>query len=262
MQSRPFTALFSISYFGTPFKGWAVQPGQPTVQGKLEKVLRFVFGHEDFQILGASRTDAGVSCRSGFVQIFLREKVDLEALLPKINLHLGGQILLNSVQEVSRNFNLIQAVKRKIYRFYFSNTDEFHPFASAFLVHVPGQLDLEKMNKAAQIFVGLHDFKAFCTPSPNKMHYIREIFSAGIYPSDEFQGQYFPQEVFYLEVTGNGFLHHQVRIMMNAIWKVGKGEIALEELSQRLKNPEGCEKIAPAPANGLVLWDTVLDLEN
>lgn len=262
MQSRSFTFLFSISYFGARFKGWAVQPGQPTVQGKLEKVLKFVLGHEDFRILGSSRTDSGVSCRSGFVQIFLREKVDLEVLLPDFNLHLGGDIKLNSVREVPREFNLIQAVKRKTYRYYFSNSDNFHPFASGYLVHVPVQLDMEKMKEAAQLFFGLHDFKAFCTPSPTKTDYVREVFSAGIFPSNEFQGQYFPKEVLYFEITGNGFLHHQVRIMMNAIWKAGKGEITLEELSQRLKNSEGCEKIAPAPANGLVLWETVLELKD
>ncbi|OOG78587.1 tRNA pseudouridine(38-40) synthase TruA [Algoriphagus sp. A40] len=260
MLSRPYSYLFSISYYGARFKGWAVQPGQRTVQGKLEKVLRFVLGNEDFTILGSSRTDAGVSCRSGFVQIFIREKVDLERILSDLNLHLGGEIRLNSVREIPRDFNLIQAVKKKTYRYFFSNSDQFHPFASAFLVNVHGKLDWEKMRESAQLFVGAHDFKAFCTTSEKKTDYFREIFSSRIYRSDEFQGQYFPEETFYFEVTGNGFLHHQVRIMMNAILKVGKGEIAIKEISQRLTNPECTEKIAPASANGLVLWETELDV--
>lgn len=254
MQSRSFTFLFSISYFGARFRGWAVQPGQPTIQGKLEKVLKFVLGHEDFQILGSSRTDSGVSCRSGFVQIFLREKVDLEALLPDFNLHLGGEIRMNSVREIPRDFNLIQAVKRKTYRYFFTNAEEFHPFASAYLVRVPGLLNLEKMNEAARLFVGLHDFKAFCTPSPTKTDYVREIFSAGIYPSDEFQGKYFPQEAFYFEVTGNGFLHHQVRKMVYAIW-----HFSSDQILERLENPMGnWEPVPTASANGLVLWETVI----
>lgn len=259
LVTRPFSYLFSISYYGARFKGWAVQPSQPTVQGKLEKVLRFVLGHEDFTVLGSSRTDAGVSCRSGYVQIFLREKSDLEKSLPDLNLHLGGEIKINSVRDIPRDFNLIGSVKKKTYRYYFSNSAEFHPFASAYLTNVPGKLDLEKMKESAQIFVGTHNFKSFCTPSPNKSDYVREILSAEIYLTDEFHGLYFPWEIYCFEVTGNGFLHHQVRIMMNAIWEVGKGGITLEELSQRLKNPESWDKIAPAPANGLVLWETVLD---
>lgn len=261
MQSRPFSYLFTISYFGARYKGWAIQPGQATIQGKLEKVLKFVFGHDDFTVLGGSRTDAGVSCVGGYFQIFLREKTGMEAFLPAINQYLPQDIRLNSVLEVPTSFNLIHSVNQKTYRYYFSNSDEFHPFGSAFLVNISGKLDWEKMKESAQIFVGAHDFQAFCTPSPNKTDYVREIFSAGIYPSNEFLGQYFPQEISYFEVTGKGFLHHQVRILMNAIWGVGKGELAIEELSQRLISVENQEKIALAPANGLVLWETVLDMK-
>jgi tRNA pseudouridine38-40 synthase len=260
VQSRPFSYLFSISYFGARYKGWAIQPGQATVQGKLEKVLKFVLGHNDFSVLGASRTDAGVSCLGGYVQIFLREKTGMEILLPTINQYLPQDIRLNSVQEVPSNFNLIQSIHQKTYRYFFSNSDEFHPFSSAFLVNIPGQLDWEQMKESSHIFVGKHDFQAFCTPSPNKTDYFREIISAGIYSSNEFLGRYFPQEIFFFEVTGKGFLHHQMRIIMNAIWKVGKGELAMEGLSQRFISAENLEKIAPAPPNGLVLWDTDLNI--
>ncbi|MDI1324114.1 MAG: tRNA pseudouridine(38-40) synthase TruA [Algoriphagus sp.] len=261
MQSRPFSYLFSISYFGARYKGWAIQPGQATVQGKLEKVLKFVLGHDDFTVLGGSRTDAGVSCQGGYVQIFLREIRDMESLLPAINQYLPQEIRLNSVKEVPSNFNLIQSINQKTYRYYFSNSDDFHPFGSAFLVNISGKLDWEKMKESAQIFVGAHDFQAFCTPSPNKTDYVREIISAGIYPSNEFLGQYFPQEIFYFEVIGKGFLHHQVRILMKAIWSVGNGELAIEDLNQRLINSDNSEKIAPAPPNGLVLWETVLEMK-
>ena len=258
MQSRPFSYLFSLSYFGARYKGWAIQPGQATVQGKLEKVLKFVLGHDDFSVLGASRTDAGVSCVGGYFQIFLREKTEMEIHLPAINQHLPQDIRLNSVQEVATNFNLIQSVNQKTYRYYFSNSREFHPFASAFMFNISGELNWESMKEAAQLFVGEHDFKAFCTPSPNKTEYVREILSAGIYSSNEFLGQFFPQEIHYFEVTGKGFLHHQVRMMVNAILKIGNGELGLNEIQNRLINPDAIQKIAPAPANGLVLWETDL----
>lgn len=258
MQARPYSYLFSISYFGARYKGWAVQPEQPTIQGKLEKVLKFVLGHADFAVLGASRTEAGVSALGGYVQIFMREKTNLNELLPFLNQYLPQDIRLNSVEEVSANFNLIHAVTQKTYRYFFSNSAAFHPFAAAFLVNVPEQLDFEKMNQGLKILIGRHDFKGFCTPSPTKTEYIREIISAGIYPSNEFFGQYFPQEIFYFEVIGKGFLHHQVRIIMHVIWKLGKGEMQLDELTDRLISPDDFPKIPPASPNGLVLWETIL----
>ncbi|MBN3580762.1 tRNA pseudouridine(38-40) synthase TruA [Algoriphagus aestuarii] len=260
MQSRPHSYLFSISYFGARYKGWAPQPNQPTVQRRLERVIRHVLGHEDFSLIGSSRTDSGVSCVRGYVQIFLREKVEMNSLLPELNEHLPQDIQLNSVQEVATNFNLIQSVKQKTYRYYFSISDFFHPFASAFIVNIKEDLNWEGMRKACQLFVGKHNFKGFCRPSENKSDYFREVLSADILSSNEFLGQFFPEKIFYLEITGTGFLHHQVRMMMSAIWQIGKRGMEVSEILQRFESPEMFEKLPPAPANGLVLWETVLGI--
>lgn len=256
MQNRPYSYLFSISYFGARFKGWVPQTGQPTVQGKIEKVLRYVLGHEDFSLIGSSRTDSGVSCRQGFVQIFLREKDDLEALLPAFNNNLGGEIKLNSVREIPRDFNLIQAVKKKTYRYFFSDSEIFHPFAASFLTMVSGINSLTQMQENASLFVGEHDFQAFCKVSENKTDFTREILETKLYLTDDFQGEFFPEKVYCFEVTGTGFLHHQVRKMVYSIWYFPH-----EEIKERLANPTADWKPVPtASANGLVLWETVLDL--
>lgn len=258
LQSRPYSYLFSISYFGARYKGWAPQPNQQTVQRRVERVLRHVLGHEDFSLIGASRTDSGVSCVGGFVQVFLREKVDMHALLHGFNEHLPQDIHLNSVQDIAASFNLIQSVSQKTYRYYFANATNFHPFASAFLVNVSEELNGELMNEACELFIGKHDFKAYCKPSENKTDYIREVLSAKISNSNEFLGQFFPEGIFYFEITGTGFLHHQVRMMMSAIWQIGKGEMEISEIEKRFQSAEEFEKLPPAPANGLVLWETVL----
>jgi len=261
MQSRPFSYLFSISYFGARYKGWAPQPNQPTVQKRLERVFRHVFGHEDFSLIGASRTDSGVSCLGGFVQLFLRERVEMDKLLSELNTHLPDDIRLNSVEEVPITFNLIQAVRQKTYRYYFSNESNFHPFASAFLVNIPSSLDLDLMREAAQLFVGSHDFKAFCKASENKTDYTREVLSAAIYTSSEFLGTFFPTKIHYFEVTGTGFLHHQVRKMMTALWEVSNGNWKLADISKRLESANSdWEHIPPAPANGLILWKTEIEM--
>jgi tRNA pseudouridine38-40 synthase len=263
MQSRPYSYLFSISYFGARYKGWAPQPNQPTVQKRLERVIRHVLGHEDFSLIGASRTDSGVSCLDGFVQAFLREKVSVDQFFPELNTHLPDDIRLNSVEEVPLTFNLIQAVRQKTYRYYFSNEASFHPFASAFLVNVPISLDFDLMKEAAKLFEGRYDFKAFCKASENKTDYTREVLSAGIYSSNEFLGAFFPTKIHYFEVTGKGFLHHQVRKLMTALWEVSKANWKLADISNRLENPNSdWEQIPPAPANGLILWKTILKSES
>lgn len=255
MLSRPYSYLFSISYFGARFKGWAKQTGQPTVEGKLERVFRFVLGHDDFSMIGSSRTDSGVSCRSGFLQIFLKEKIEFNLLFADLNQNLGGEMRLNSVQEIRRDFNLIQSVRQKTYRYFFSNSESFHPFASAFLTSVNGINSLEQMQENAELFVGVNDFKAFCKVSDLKTDFVREILSARVFESDTFSTEFSPAKSYCFEVTGTGFLYHQVRKMIYAIW-----HFSPDQIKERLENPEGSwEPVPTAAANGLVLWETVLD---
>lgn len=259
VQTRPFSYLFTISYFGARYKGWAIQKGQATIQGKIERVIRFVLGHEDFTVMGGSRTDSGVSCKQGFFQIFLKEEVDWIQLIPALNENLGGEIFIHEVKPVERSFNLIQQVQRKTYRYYFTE-NENHAFASSFVVPVFKDLRLEQMELAAKAFEGSHDFKAFCTPSATKSDFIRKINSCEIRVDQGVLAKEFLQdEIYCFEVEGEGFLHHQVRKMMRAIWYVGSGEWKLEEIHNRLSNPDSdWQKIPAAPAYGLFLWETHL----
>jgi tRNA pseudouridine38-40 synthase len=250
MLSRPYSYLFEISYYGARFKGWAKQKGQPTIEGKLERVFRFVLGHDDFRLIGSSRTDSGVSCRQGFVQIFVREETDFKSILEELNLNLGGEIRLSSVQPVSRKFNLIQSVRQKTYRYFFSDSASFHPFASAFLTSVSQINPLEQMQENASLFVGKHDFRAFCRLSGNKADFTREILEAKVFESEAFSMEFSPEKTYCFEVIGTGFLHHQVRKMVSSIWYFSP-----EEIKERLVTPSADWKSVPAAsANGLVLW--------
>lgn len=255
MRTRPISYLFSISYYGARFKGWVKQNGQPTVEGKLERVFRFVLGHEDFSMIGSSRTDSGVSCREGFLQLFLKEKIDFEPLLKEFNQNFGGEIRLNSFREMRRDFNLIKSVKQKTYRYFFSESESFHPFSSAYLTSVNGINSLEQMKENAALFIGKHDFKVFCKVSGPKTDFVREVISASIFQSDTFSSEFSPEKSYCFEVTGTGFLYHQVRKMIHAIWYFSP-----DQIKERLENPDRPWGPVPtATANGLVLWETILD---
>lgn len=254
MQSKPFSYLFSISYFGARFKGWAKQPQQPTVEGKLERVLRFVLGEGIYSFIGASRTDSGVSCRQGFVQVFTKEEVAFENLLESINGHLEGEIRLEWCGAVSRNYNLIHEVSQKTYRYFFANAIGFPPFSSAFVSAVPLSRSLEQMQNNAACFLGRHNFKAFCQPSPTKSTFVREVDAIAVFESTDFPQNDPKLSVYCVEVKGSGFLHHQVRKMVQAIWSMTP-----EQIIARLAQPEAdWEPVPTASANGLILWETKL----
>ena len=256
MQSKPFSYLFSISYFGARFKGWAKQPEQPTVEGKLDRVLRFVLEDRSFTLIGSSRTDAGVSCHKGYVQLFVEETIAFEDLLQTINTHLGGEIRLDGVREVPRDFNLIQSVHQKTYRYFFAQLEGFHPFASSFVSAVPFANTLTQMQENGQLFVGRHNFKAFCQPSSTKLSFEREVESLSVFEVRDMPSSYAPSQVYGVEVVGKGFLHHQVRKMVYAIWNWNA-----DQIQERLAHPEkDWPSVPTAPANGLILWDTVLKL--
>jgi tRNA pseudouridine38-40 synthase len=180
--------------------------------------------------------------------------VDLAALLPELNRSLGGDISFNSVQEVPRDFNLIQSVERKTYRYFFSDSPDFHPFSAAFMTQVTAINSFERMRENASRLIGKQDFKAFCKTAENKKDFMREILEAKVFETDEFSGGFFPKKVYCFEVTGTGFLHHQVRKMVSAIWYFSE-----KQISERLEQPDADWPAIPtAPADGLVLWETVL----
>jgi tRNA pseudouridine38-40 synthase len=161
------------------------------------------------------------------------------------------------VQEVPRDFNLIQSVHQKTYRYFFAQLEGFHPFASSFVSAVPFANSLTQMQENGQLFVGRHNFKAFCQPSATKLSYEREVESLSVFEEREMHSVYSPSQVFAVEVVGKGFLHHQVRKMVYAIWNWNAAQI-----QERLAHPEKDWPAVPtAPAQGLVLWDTVLKLE-
>jgi tRNA pseudouridine38-40 synthase len=227
------------------------------VEGKLERVLRFVLGDRSFTLIGSSRTDSGVSCRKGYVQLFAEETIPFEDLLQTINAHLGGEIRLSPVQEVPRDFNLIQSVYQKTYRYFFAHPEEFHPFASSFVSAVPFANTLSQMQGNGQLFIGRHNFKAFCQPSATKLSYEREVESVSVFEVIDSPSIYSRAQVFAVEVVGKGFLHHQVRKMVYAIWNWNAAQI-----QERLAHPEKDWPAVPtAPSQGLVLWDTVLNLK-
>ncbi|MBS9522604.1 tRNA pseudouridine(38-40) synthase TruA [Litoribacter alkaliphilus] len=256
MQRRSHTYLCWIQYLGYRYHGWQMQQGVKTIQGQLERTIAKTIGHDDFSILPAGRTDAGVSCQKGAFELFLTEPAQEQQLLQNLNDYLPLDIRILDIQPVPLSFNVIQDVAYKEYRYYFSFGNKPHPFNAAHIVNFEGQLDVELMGKAASLFKGEHDFRRFCVRKKVD-NYRRLIMESGICRMEEPMGYFAPEQVYYYKVKGTGFLTHQIRQMMGALVEVGMGKLGLEDVEEALKS----ELINPlsfsVPAQGLVMHEVV-----
>jgi tRNA pseudouridine38-40 synthase len=255
MQSRPFTYLFYIQYLGLRYSGWQKQKGVKTVEGTIERGIRYVLGHEDFTLLGASRTDAGVSCEKGACQLFLKSPLEDADFLKEVNKNLPSDIRLLTMQKVQSTFNIIQDVDWKEYHYFMAFDEKFHPFAAAKLSYFSGKPDIEMMQKGAQLFEGKHDFRQYCSLDKNTNDFEREVFASEITSHPSAGEGLVPGNALVFKIKGNGFLRYQVRIMANALVELGLGRLSLDEIKASL-NPQSRKPIAQhAASNGLVLYN-------
>lgn len=262
MKTRPFTYLIRIQYLGLRYHGWQVQKGVKTVQGTLEKCIRFVLGHEDFNVLGASRTDSGVSCLDGAFELFLRQPLDILPFISEVNTYLPTDIRLLTGQAVPVDFNIIQDVREKQYGYYFANGEKPHPFLAGNLAYGGKALDITSMTQGAAVFEGEHDFRRFCSPGRNTENFIRQIDYAAILPVEQDLHWLPAENTWVFRVKGAGFLMHQVRRMAASLFMLGNGELSLDRLEKALQSTEKSPLCPKPPAVGLVLEELTFRTES
>ncbi len=259
MQNRPFTYLLWMQYLGFRYNGWQKQPDGKTVQGRMEKVLRFVLGHGNFTTLAASRTDAGVSCNRGAFELFSAEPVDLPELIQQMNVYLPNDIRILEGQAISQDFNIIQDVVEKEYRYHFATGEKFHPFAAGNLLHVIGELDIPMMKQGGELLLGKHDFRRFCSIDKITDDYVREVFELNFLDHELAGKGLVPADSFTISIKGKGFLRYQIRVMVAVLIDLGLEKISLEQISEALTSQENKPLCEPAKAHGLVLEEVVFD---
>jgi tRNA pseudouridine38-40 synthase len=248
----PYSYKVEIQYLGFRYSGWAKQTGHKTVHGFIDKTLCFVFNHENFKTLGSSRTDSKVSAKQNYFQLFTHEPIELVAWLEKFNSNLPADIKAISIIPVASNFNIIQAVSHKTYEYTFAINTKITPFSAPYLVGITNQLDIEKMKTGAEIFIGTHDFRNYCTELNENKQTSKHILNCNI-TSKQFVLDEEKINCFVFEITGTGFLRHQIRLMMGQLFLLGSNKITLEDLQHSLENKLDKPFREIAPASGLNL---------
>ncbi len=255
IQIQKHYYILRLSFLGFRFQGWQQQPGTKSVEGMVLKTLNFVLPGRSFKLLGAGRTDARVSALDFVSQLILKGSPleDLDAFRDEINKNLPADLKLMSVSSVSKDFNAIRDSISKTYRYYFSFGAKPHPFCAPFLGYFPGILDIERMKKAAGVFVGTHNFQSFITQPGPASQVIRTITRCELSLNEILSASFFPEKTYYLDVAGPGFGRNQVRLMVAALVAIGQDEFHEESLKKALLSGESTGIKHIAPASGLHL---------
>lgn len=234
-----------LCYDGTRYKGWQrLAAGDNTIQAKLEQTLSRIL-NEPVDVVGSGRTDAGTHAMRQVANVHCNSTMPCEQILQQLRQHLPEDIGIYSCRNVSERFHARLNAKSKTYRYRVWNSEKPCVFDRKYVYVDTRQLHLESMRQAAAYFIGGHDFSAFCANKNMKKSTVRHIDSFDISVTDN--------EVVFT-VTGNGFLHNMVRIMVGTLLEVGRGERTPESIPGLFgaQRAEAGEKI---PACGLCLME-------
>lgn len=250
-----FNYIIRIQYLGFRYRGWFWQRNVKTVQEMVQKTLLFVFHHERFKTLGAGRTDAMVSSNDYAFELFMSEPIeDFDVFMQDFNTNLPSDIRALEIKEVDSSFNIMLDSKVKEYVYLFSYGEKFHPFSAPYMAFQYADLDIELMKKGAKLYEGTHHFGKYCSqPSPNAV-FERTIDFCEITVNDLYTANFFPENSYMMKIRSKGFMRYQIRFIMGALFKLGRGEITLDHIIESLKPSENREHLEhPAPASGLIL---------
>ena len=204
-----------ICYEGTRYRGWQRLSGADnTIQAKLENTLSRIL-NEPIEVSASGRTDAGTHAKGQVVSFHCQSEMPCEEILAKLRCYLPEDIGIYSCKNVSPRFHARLNAKTKTYVYRVWNSEQPCVFERKFVHIDPSPVNLDVMIRASRDYLGQHDFSAFCANKNMKKSTERYIENFNI----ERQGN----EILFT-VTGNGFLHHMVRIMVGTLLEIGRGE--------------------------------------
>lgn len=235
-----------LCYDGTRYRGWQrLGDSDNTIQGKLEAVLTRMVGHP-VEVIGSGRTDAGAHALGQMANFHCQTAMNCREIRAYLRQYLPEDIGVISVEEVPERFHSRYCAIEKTYRYRVWNSELPCVFERRFVYEVEEPLDVAAMQEAAQVFLGAHDFSAFCSNKRFKKSAVRSISRFVV----ERQG---PEVVF--TVTGDGFLYNMVRILVGTLLDVGMGVRSTQSLPEVLEGRIRENAGPTVPARGLCLME-------
>ncbi|MBQ8818674.1 MAG: tRNA pseudouridine(38-40) synthase TruA [Clostridia bacterium] len=244
--------LLDLSFLGTAYCGYQVQPNAPTVQQQLNFAAKSLFGY-DCDIIGCSRTDSGVHANHFFATVSekgkkaLQTDIAVEKIPKALNFYLPNDISVNSAKIVDDEFHPRYDVKYKEYLYCIWNSQTRNPFLHDRCWHYTKHIDdiaFENMRVAAEKFKGTHDFSSYMAANSTVNSTVRTIYDATV----ERNG-----DAIYFRVSADGFLYNMVRILTGTLISVAEGKITYDDIDDITSACDRGRAGMTAPPQGLYL---------
>lgn len=233
-----------LAYDGTEFQGFQRQQGTRTVQGVIEAALRQL-GWSGRSILSAGRTDAGVHAAGQVIAFDLDWKHSPETLGRALNACLPQDVAVKAVRATAPDFHPRYDAVARCYHYRIYCQPARDPLRMRYAWQVEPPVDDRRLQEAADLLIGTHDFAAFGAPPKKGGRTVRTVYQANWRTGHQ------PDERVF-SVTGNAFLYHMVRRMVYLQVQVARGQLSLDALAEELASPQVLHP-GIAPANGLIL---------
>lgn len=237
-----------VSYDGTDYFGWQVQKNLPTIAQAMQDTFYAVFKSR-IVLRGASRTDAGVHAL-GHVAFF---STDLMCSARNMQFAWGNalpnSIVITDLYEVDPIVHPHAYVQSKTYWYHFFETQPL-PFVDRYGWHITKKIDMKKLRAALELFVGTHDFSAFCA---------RDVQGSTVRTIDSIEVQWVPEYTAWrIVITGKSFLRYMIRRIVAAALEVATNQdVPLAYISEMLVQKKQKREGLCAPAKGLFLQKIV-----
>lgn len=232
-----------IAFDGTAYVGWQYQPNGVSVQQRVEEALAQLTG-QVHSLHASGRTDAGVHARGLVCHFDTERSLPLSAWREGVNSLLPDDIAVRRAEVVDSNFHARFSVSTKHYRYTLLRDPVRDPLHRRTSWQIPHPLDMPAMQRAAQTFLGEHDFRAFRTSGCAATNTIRRIVAV------DFQEE---APLLHIDIQGSGFLKNMVRMMVGTLVQIGWGKRPDTSIHEMLTKPTAAAPALTAPAHGLCL---------
>ena len=252
----------TLSYDGTCYHGWQIQPNADTVQQRLQDALSTLL-RQSIEVVGAGRTDTGVHARmmvahfdwedesmvNGQCSMINGQWSMVNNLAYKLNKLLPADIAVQDIRQVGEGMHArFSALARTYHYFIHTNKD---PFLQAYSWQVPFKLDFDRMNEAARVLLEYKDFTSFSKVGTDVKTNLCDVKEAYWSAVDELtaNGQW------RFTITANRFLRNMVRAIVGTLVEVGRGKLSVEDVRRIIEAKDRCRAGESVPAKGLFLVD-------
>ncbi len=234
-----------ISYDGSAFHGYQVQPNKRSVQAEIEAVLSKMHKGTPIRVFASGRTDAKVHAVGQVIHFDTSLSIPAQQWKKALNSLLPDDISIIDVTEVEDHFHARFNVVKKEYRYKMLTTQEPNVFKRHYYYHYPYQLDHEAITQAMRQLVGTYDFTSFCSAKTEIDDKVRTLYEVELL---EEEGELI------FRFVGNGFLYNMVRILVGTLLDVGRGAIKPMDIKNIIEKKDRSFAGKTVPGHGLYLW--------